>query len=361
MSKPKNYILDLNPYQPSTPLSHVAHQFKLNPATIVQMASNENPLGFSPTVIDALNRALSGASRYPDQHDLIQAIADFNQVSPEQIAIGNGSNDILDMIARIYLGEGDQAISSRYSFAVYQIATRTAGAQNVIVDTRPDFNLDLASIVSALTPKTKVIWLDNPGNPTGAFTPYSQIKHFIRQIPKRVKIVLDEAYFEYLPNIEKQNAIEWLKEFPNLILVRTFSKMYGLAGLRVGYAIANPEIIELMNRVRQPFNVNVLALLAAQASLLDQSFVQKSRMINEQGRSDLTNAFDSLDLNYIKPYGNFVSVNIPNAAEVYQSLLEAGVIVRPLTAYGMTGYLRVSIGTSPQNQKFITALTEILS
>lgn len=358
---PKNYILNLNPYQPSVPLNHVARQFDLQPEDIAQLASNENPIAPSSQVIEAVRRALKGASRYPDQLDLISSIAGFCHVSPARVAIGNGSNDILDMIARVYLGEGDEAISSRYSFAVYKIATTTAGAENVVVDNKPDFNLDLRAILAAITPKTKVIWLDNPGNPTGAFTPYNDIRQFLNSTPKNIKVVLDEAYFEYLPDNDRQNAIEWLKDFPNLIIVRTFSKMYGLAGVRVGYATADTETIELMNRVRHPFNVNVLALVAAQAALQDRDFVEKSRQLNKRGRDELMASVKNLGLSCIKPYGNFVTVRVPNAQNVYQKLLEKGVVVRPLAAYGMADYLRISVGTKVQNQKLINALTEILS
>jgi histidinol-phosphate aminotransferase len=361
MAEPKRYILDLNPYQPSIPLSQVAKQFSLDPAAIVQLASNENPLGPSPKVIKAVNAALKDVSRYPDQHDLVNAVVKFYKILPEQVAIGNGSNDILDMIARVYLGEGDEAVSSQYSFAIYKIATRTAGAANIIAQTKPDFNLDLNAMAAAITPNTKVIWLDNPGNPTGAFTPYSEIRQFLETIPKNIKVVLDEAYYEYLPDQERKNALEWLADFPDLIITRTFSKMYGLAGMRVGYAVASPRIIELMNRVRHPFNVNIPALIAAETALCDQGFVRRSRHLNTAGREMLTSAFDLHGLDYIQPYGNFVALRLPNASDVYQQLLTKGVIVRPLAGYGMGDYLRVTIGTKLENQRFIDVLTEILS
>jgi histidinol-phosphate aminotransferase len=348
----------LSPYQPSLPPHQAVAEHGIQPQSIVQLASNENPLGASPKAIAAFKQAASNVHRYPDQHELVGAIAQHCAVPADMIALGNGSNDVLDLAARIYLGKGDEAISSQYSFAVYPIATASTGAKNVVVPLASDYAHDLEASLRAITPKTKLIWLDNPSNPVGAFAPYDDIEKFVRAVPRRITVVLDEAYREYLDKEERKDSISWTRQYPNLILTRTFSKMYGLAGLRIGYAIAAPQVAELLNRVRQPFNVNTPALRAAVAALGDQAFVAKSYELNKADRQQLQEGFASLGLKTLPARGNFVTVHVPQAQSTYKRLLAHGIIVRPLAGYGLPEHLRVSVGTQTQNSRLLTALAD---
>lgn len=356
---PQQYICDLNPYHPGLPADLVAREYGVDPEHIVKLASNENSLGMSPKAQDALGKALSSANRYPEQHDLIQELASHYRILADMIILGNGSNDVLDLVARTFLNNGDEAISSQYAFAVYQIATQSAGASNIVA-AATDFGHNLASMLGAITLNTKLIWLANPNNPTGTFVPYDEVKKFIEQVPKHIPIVLDEAYCEYLDAHNRANPIAWVNDHPNLIIVRTFSKIYGLAGLRIGYGIMSPELAQVVNRVRQPFNANVLALSAAAAALTDASFVQKSFKANLQGKNQLIDGLDSLGLEYLPAYGNFVTFKVGNAADVSQRLLKQGMIVRPLDSYGMPGWIRVSVGLVRENQRFLDLLAKTI-
>lgn len=349
----KDYICDLVPYRPGKPLSAVAREYGVRPDKIIQLASNENPLGPSPKAVQALTNA--GLHRYPDQHELTQALAAHHKINQDMLVLGNGSNDVLDLVARTFLGQGDEAVSPEHSFAVYRIATRSAGAQNIFVKRR-NYQPDLSAMAKAVTPQTKVIWLDNPGNPTGAFVPYAQIRQFLQKIPKRVIVVVDEAYYEYLNPAEQANSVEWLAEHPNLILVRTFSKIYGLAGLRIGYGIAAGQVAELLNRARQPFNVNTPGLSAAVAALADQEFVRKSRRASKAGKAQLMQGFDELGLKYLPAHGNFVTVKVPSAEAVSKNLLPNGIIVRPLDSYAMPDFLRITVGTEAENAELLRVL-----
>ncbi len=351
-----SYICDLNPYLPGLPTELVAKKYGLKEASVIKLASNENPLGMSPKAEQAVRANLADAFRYPEQHALVHALAKKHQLSEDQVVIGNGSNDVLDLIARTYLKAGDNAVSSQYAFAVYAIATQSTGAKNIIVPAI-HYGHDIPSMLAAITPATKVIWIVNPNNPTGTLTPYDTLKNAFKQIPPHVVIVLDEAYYEYLVPKDRVNSIAWLKEFPNLIIVRTFSKAYGLAGIRLGYGFAAPEIIDLLNRVRQPFNVSRIATTAGIAALDDDAFLTASYQANEAGKIQLQKGLDAQKLTYIPTYGNFIAFEIDNAAAINESLLKQGVIIRPLAGYGMTNWLRVSIGTTAENQRFLLALS----
>ncbi len=353
------YICDLQPYQPGLPIELVAREYGLDPKKVVKLASNENPLGISQKARTALEQALPGVNRYPEQYELAQALAKHYHISSDMIVLGNGSNDVLDLIARVFLGVGDEAISSQYGFAVYAITTQSVGAQNVIVPAK-GYSHDLAAMLKSITPKTKVIWLANPNNPTGSFVPYGEVKDFLAKVPEDVIVVLDEAYYEYLAPEEQIDTIAWLAEHPNLILVRTFSKIYGLAGLRVGYGIMSAEVTGLLNRVRQPFNVNTLAMTAATAALSDQDFVTKSTKLNSTGREQLLSGLKKLGLECLPAHGNFMTFRVGNAGPVYVSLLKQGVIIRPLAGYGMQDWLRATIGLAEENDRFLQALAEVL-
>ena len=359
MSSPKNYICDLTPYEPGKPIELVARQYGIPPDKIIKLASNENPLGPSPGVLEVLKTAVTEAHRYPEQYELLQALSRHLGVDTNALLLGNGSNDVIDLVARTFLGQGDEAISSQYAFAIFQIATQSTGAKNVVAPAK-NYGHDLDAMHAVITPKTKVIWIANPNNPTGTFISYNAIKEFLQEVPNHIVVVLDEAYFEYLDPTDQVNAITWLTEHPNLILMRTFSKIYGLAGLRVGYGITSPEIAELLNRVRHPFNVNSLAIHAAAAALLDHDFVIKSFEQNKKGRDQLLQNLQQLHIDCLPAYGNFVTIQLEQVDKINNALLEQGIIVRPLAAYDLPDYLRVTVGTEDENTHFLSALSSIL-
>jgi histidinol-phosphate aminotransferase len=356
---PKQYICDLAPYQPGLPIALVARQYGLNPRSIIKLASNENPLGMGPNARAALLKELPRACRYPEQYALLQAISHALNVPADQIVLGNGSNDVLDLVARTFLAKGDEAVSSQYAFAVYAIATQSTGARSVVV-TAKGYAHDLAAMVAAVTPHSKVLWIANPNNPTGTFIPYNELYEHLSRVPRHVTIVLDEAYYEYLENDDRYDSTRWLQYFPNLILVRTFSKIHGLAGLRIGYALTSARTAELMNRVRQPFNVSTLSIAAAVAALGDMRFVHRSQTVNRSGRTQLLAGLKKLAIEPLPAYGNFVTFAVPCAAAVNEALLRTGIIVRLLASYGMPDHLRVTIGTAKENQHFLAGLHHIL-
>ena len=357
-SAANSYICDLNPYQLSASQADIVRRYGHNPSSIVVLASNENPLGMSPKACEAAERVLPGAYRYPEQSALIAALADRLDVPATALVLGNGSNDVLDMVARVFLDEGYEAVSAQYAFAVYNIATTSVGATNVTVPLK-DFQHDLPAMLAAITPKTRVVWLVNPGNPIGTFIPYGEIKQFLDRVPKEVAVVLDEAYYEYLAPDDRADSISWLRGYPNLIIVRTFSKMYGMAGLRLGYGITSPEIADLMNRVRHPFNVNVLALAAGVAALDDHEFVERSRQNAVAGRKQLLDGLRTMGLECLPSYSNFVNVRVLQD-DIHEALLSQGIIVRPLTGYGLSDWLRVTIGLPEENEQFLQAMRHVL-
>ena len=356
-----SYISAIAPYQGGRPISEIARQFGIDEADIIKLASNENPLGISPKAQMAIDDALLDIARYPDGNSfaLREAVSQKFNVEPMQIVFGNGSNDILELSARAFLQVGDEVIYSQHAFAVYSLVTQAVGATGVVVPAK-EFSHDLDGFLKAITPKTRLIFIANPNNPTGTLIDKVSLKAFLKQVPSSVLVVLDEAYDEYLSEGNKSEAIVWLAEFDNLIISRTFSKAYGLAGLRVGFGLMHADIADILNRVRQPFNVNSLAQAAAVASLADDDFVAKSYAANQAGMLQLTQGLDNLGLQYIKSYANFISFAIKNAATVNQQLLQHGIIVRPIANYEMPEYLRVSIGLFSENQRFLEALATIV-
>ncbi len=353
------YVRAIAPYQPGKPVSELQRELGLS--DIVKLASNENPLGASPLALAAMRGALEEVARYPDGNgfELKAALARRHGVRAEQIVLGNGSNDVLELAARVFLRPGAGAVYSRHAFAVYPLVTQAMGATGVETPAR-DFGHDLDAMLRAVTPETRIVFIANPNNPTGTLLSPGEIAAFLRAVPREVLVVLDEAYYEYLPPERRGNSIAWLEEFPNLAITRTFSKAYGLAGLRVGYALASGNIADLMNRVRQPFNVNSVAQAGAAAALADQDFVQRSQDLNAQGMARITAGFGKLGVEFIPSFGNFVSFKVGNAPRVYRGLLELGVIVRPIASYGMPEHLRVSIGTFEENERFLEALERVL-
>ena len=356
------YVRAIAPYQPGKPIAELARELNLDPDGIVKLASNENPLGVSPLALKAIEQAIADLARYPDGNgfELKQAITRAFGVSMSQVVLGNGSNDVLDMAARAFLAPGVEAIYAQHAFAVYPIATQTIGAKGVEVPAK-DFGHDLDAMLKAVTALTRMIFIANPNNPTGTLLRAEELLRFLRAVPASVVVVLDEAYNEYLDPALQTDSIGWLAQFPNLVVTRTFSKAYGLAGLRVGYALGHETVIDLMNRVRQPFNVNSIALAAAAAALGDRAFVRRSHELNAAGMRQITQGLSRLGLSYIPSFGNFLSVNVGDAARVFQQLLRRGVIVRPVAGYGMPAYLRVSTGLESENQRFLDALKASLA
>lgn len=359
------YVRAIAPYLPGKPITEVARELGLDPARIVKLASNENPMGMSPGARAAITEALAGASRYPDGFEAVQAIARTVGVAPEHVVLGNGSNDLLEMVASVFLAPGRASVFSQHAFAVYPLATQARGARAIVVPAR-QFGHDLEAMLAAITADTAVVFVANPNNPTGTRLERTDLVRFLDAVPARVAVVLDEAYNEYLPPDERAHSVTWLAAHPNLIITRTFSKAYGLAGLRVGYALAHPAVAALLNRVRQPFNVNHLALAGAIAALADTAFVDASYTLNRAGMAQLIEGVTRLGLPFIPSHGNFICIGIPRtgadprAGEVFQALLRQGVIVRPVANYQMPDHLRVTIGLPDENQRFLDALAQAL-
>ena len=357
-----DYIRAIMAYQPGKPISELAREMGIAEESIVKLASNENPLGMSVRARDAAIAAIGEISRYPDggAFALKKALCARFGVKPEQLVIGNGSNDILELASQAFLAPGLSAVYSRHAFAVYPLATNARGARGIEVAAK-NFGHDLDAMAAAIEPQTRVVFIANPNNPTGTFVPGAELEAFLAEVPRHVLVVLDEAYTEYLAPEQRYDSIAWLARFPNLLVSRTFSKAYGLAGLRVGYAIAHPEVADLMNRVRQPFNVSSVALAAAEAALDDDEFLARSAEVNRRGMAQLVAAFRELGLEWIPSAGNFVTFKVGDAIGVNQALLRQGVIVRPIAAYGMPHWLRVSIGLPEENARFIEALRQALA
>ena len=355
------YVRAIAPYQPGKPVSELAREMGIPEQSIVKLASNENPRGASPRAIAAMRIGIEETGRYPDGNGfaLKEALSKRYGLAPDRIVLGNGSNDVLEMAARAFLAPGTSSVYSQHAFVVYSLATQAIGATGIVVPAR-DFGHDLDAMAKAVRSDTRVLFVANPNNPTGTWLTPQTVRAFLQKIPADVLVVLDEAYNEYLDAQDRSDAVRWSDEFPNLVVSRTFSKAYGLAGLRVGYGFSHPRVIDLMNRVRQPFNVSDIAQAAATAALHDHEFVEQSTLLNKQGMKALTEGFLRLGLSWIPSHGNFVCVNVGEGAAVFQRLLRQGVIVRPVAAYGMPEYLRISIGTESENARFLAALETVL-
>jgi len=352
----------LSPYQPGKPIEELARELGLNPAEIIKLASNENPLGPSEKALSAARKALDELCLYPDGNgfELKNALASRFGVGMDQITLGNGSNDVLEVIARCFVDTQSEVIFSQYAFAVYPIVTQAIGAKGLSVPAK-DWGHDLDAMAAAISDRTKLIFIANPNNPTGTVHTAEAIEAFLAQVPERVLVVLDEAYCEYLTGDEFPDGIQLLNRYPNLIVCRTFSKAWGLAALRAGYSISSPAIADILNRVRQPFNVDSVALAAATAVLKDDAYLQRSREVNQAGLRQLAEGFDRMGLPYIPSFGNFIAVEVgEQSAGIYQALLSHGVIVRPVTGYGMPRHLRVSVGLPEENERFLDALAQSL-
>ena len=351
----------LVPYKAGKPIEELERELGLT--RIVKLASNENPLGPGKKALAAIQAALPELALYPDGSGFMlkQALAGKYAVDDSQITLGNGSNDILELVARAFLSPEYQAVFSQHAFAVYSIVTQAVGATAVVVPAL-NYGHDLEAMLLAVTEKTRLVFIANPNNPTGTLLSQASLERFISGLPDTCVCVLDEAYFEFVSRVEPIDSIAWLKDHPNLLITRTFSKAYGLAGLRVGYGLSSPQMADILNRVRQPFNNNTLALVAAVAALSDDEHLQQTLAVNSQGMQQLTDGFKTLGLEWVPSAGNFVLVDLKKPGQpVYEALLGKGVIVRPVGVYELPNHLRISIGTQAENQLFLEALTDILA
>jgi histidinol-phosphate aminotransferase len=353
-------IANLKPYVPGKPISELERELGISDS--VKLASNENPLGCSEKAKAAMQGELPEAARYPDGGGfaLRQALAAKHGVEANCITLGNGSNDVLDMIARVFLAPGYESLFSQHAFAVYPISSQAVGA-TLKMAPAVDYGHDLEAMLNMVGDKTRVVWVANPNNPTGTWLNAEELENFVAAIPQNVIVVVDEAYVEYVDEPDYPDASKWLQKYPNLIVTRTFSKAYGLASVRVGYGLSHPDVADLLNRVRQPFNVNSMALAAALAALDDQDFIQQSVETNRKGMAQLVAGCEQMGLEYIPSVGNFITVDVGRPVEeVDQALLREGCIGRPVANYGLPNHLRITVGSEAENQRFLDAMKKVL-
>ena len=355
------HIRRISRYVAGKPTDELARELGLDPTTIVKLASNENPRGPGPTVRAAIAEAIAELPRYPDSNGfaLKASLSRRLGVASNQLVLGNGSNDVLELVSLAFLQAGDEAVYAQHAFIVYPLATQARGARGIEVPAKA-FAHDLPAMRAAITSKTRVVFIANPNNPTGTWIPPAALEAFVASVPRDVVVVIDEAYNEYLLPADRAQSVEWIARFPNLVVSRTFSKAYGLAALRVGYGIMDEAVADLLNRVRQPFNVNALAQAAAAAALADADYVEESRLLNEAGLAQITAGLQVLGVRYVPSHANFVLANVGDASAVNTALLRQGIIVRPVANYGLPEWLRVTVGLPEENTRFLTALTKAL-
>jgi len=360
-------VCDLTPYVPGKPLDELEREYGISNA--VKLASNENPLGPSAAVIAAVEREAQQLNRYPDGNGyyLKQALSQKLGVAPEQLTLGNGSNDVLVLLAEAFLTPGTSAVFSQYAFVVYPLAVKATGAESIVVPANPAghpqaLGHDLDAMLAAVRDDTRLVFIANPNNPTGTWVEPDALYAFLEALPSHVVAVLDEAYCEYGEDADVRRSLEWLQEFPNLVVTRTFSKIYGLAALRVGYGMSSPEVADLLNRIRQPFNVNSVALAAAQAALDDEGWLNLARELNSAGMAQLEAGLQGLPVTIVPSKGNFLLLDFGrDVADLNEALMREGVIVRPVANYGLPNHLRVSIGTQEENGQLLKALGKVLN
>jgi len=357
----------LQPYLPGKPVAELEREFGIRNA--VKLASNENPFGPSPRALAAARAVLPEVARYPEGSGYLLSarLAEMHGIDRACITLGNGSNDVLDLIARVFLDPEHEAIYSQHGFAVYPIAIQAVGARAQVAPAHdgsrgPAYGHDLAAMQERVGPFTRLVFIANPNNPTGTWLNSADLEEFVAALPAHVMVVVDEAYFEYVGQPDYPDTSTWLQRFPNLIVTRTFSKAYGLAGLRVGYALSHPVVAGLLNRVRQPFNVNMVAQAAALAALEDRAHLQDCVQRNREGMRQLEEGFARLGLEWIPSACNFVAVDVGRSgADVYAALLQQGIIARPVANYGMPNHLRVTVGRVDENARFLEALERVLA
>ncbi|MEE9143005.1 MAG: histidinol-phosphate transaminase [Gammaproteobacteria bacterium] len=359
-------VQGLRPYQPGKPISELEREYGVS--DIIKLASNENPLGPSPKALEAMAEVVGDLARYPDGNgfELKAALAARHSIDSSWITLGNGSNDVLVLLAESFLTPEYEAIYSKYAFAVYPLAVQAVGATARVAETNPmehemPLGHDLEAMTALINDKTRLIFIANPNNPTGTWLARDELKDFISEVPEQIVVIVDEAYLEYVEESEYPDCSTWIAEFPNLVVTRTFSKIYGLAGIRIGYALSHPDIANVLNRIRQPFNTNSLAQAAALASLGDSEHIERSRQINKDGLEHLTAAGESLGLFVLPSVGNFLLVDMGQpAGPLFEALLREAVIVRPVANYGLPNHLRITVGTPSENDRLVSALNKVL-
>ncbi len=356
------HLRDLPVYQPGRPIEEVARELGLDPAGIAKLASNENPLGPSPRAVEAMREAIRNVHRYPDgnAYYLKQRLATHLDVRPEHLILGNGSNEIIEFIGQALVGPGVEVVVSQYCFAIYPIVTLMFGGRPVVVDAR-DYGHDLPAMRRAITAQTRAVFVANPNNPTGTLADPAELRALVESVPADVLLVVDEAYIEYL-----DDPLDLLPEVrsgarPNLLLLRTFSKIYGLAGLRLGYGIGHPDLIALLEKIRQPFNANAVAQAAALAALDDADHVRRSRELNAAGLRFWQAALDEAGIEYVPSAANFVLVRVGDGGRVFTEMQRRGVIVRPMGGYQLPEWVRISLGVPGENERALAALREVLA
>ena len=349
------WLRELVSYEPGKPIEDVARELGLEPHEIIKLASNENPLGPSPKALAAMREMLERSHFYPDGggYYLREAIAAKTGLKRENVILGCGSNEIIEFIGKAYLNPGDEIIAARHAFVVYKLMATLFGATTIEVPD-PDFRHDLDAMLAAITPKTKEIFIANPNNPTGTLCSQAEIDSFMARVPDSVVVVFDEAYYEFLP--EPPDTLKFVREGRNVVVLRTFSKIQGLANLRIGYGLAKAELIDVLQKTRQPFNANGIAQAGALAGILDDEHQQKTRELTWEGRAFLEKEFAAMNLEYIPSHANFVLVKVGDGKAVFNALMKRGIIIRDMNAYGLPEWIRVSIGTMPQNERFLAEL-----
>ncbi|HEX3035316.1 MAG TPA: histidinol-phosphate transaminase [Thermodesulfobacteriota bacterium] len=359
MIKPNEFVRDIIPYMPGKPVEELERELGIKDA--IKIASNENPLGPSPLALRAVSEALSKLNRYPDGDAfyLKRKLADRLSVNPENLIFGNGSNEVNEIVARTFMKPGDEAIMGEFAFIVFPIVTQAVGAK-AIISPMPDLIHNLRDMFERITPKTKAVFIANPNNPTGTMVRRGEVEWFLERVPEDIIVVIDEAYFDYVDNPDYPNSLDYQNLGKSIITVRTFSKIYGLAGLRLGFGVSSKEIISYMNRVREPFNVNSLAQVAAMSALDDKEHVERSRKINREGLDYLSRELTELNLPFAPSFTNFILVDLgSDPIPVYNALLKEGVIVRPVGGYGLKTHLRVTVGLPEENERFIRAIKKV--
>jgi len=349
----------LNVYEPGKPIEETARELQVDPREIVKLASNENPLGPSPKAVEAMRCALESAQFYPDGGGfyLCNALAARFGFARENLILGNGSNELIELLGHAFLKSGDEVITTRHAFIAYKLTAQLFGSR-VIETPTPQFQQDLDAILEAVTPRTKIVFIANPNNPTGALISQEEINRYISRVPENIVSVFDEAYFEFLDN--PPDMLRYVRQGKNVIVLRTFSKIHGLASLRVGYGIARVELIEVLQKTRQPFNVSGIAQAGALAALDDTGHQRETKRAIDTGRAYLEKQFREMRLDFVSAAANFIMVNVGNGPAVFERMLAKKIIVRPIKNYGLPEWLRISVGTMEQNEKCIAALQEIL-
>lgn len=353
-------IETLIPYLPGKPIEEVEREYGIKGS--IKLASNENPLGPSPKAVEAIARAINNIHRYPDGgcYYLKGHLAGFLKVKPENLIIGNGSNEIIELVVRTFLRPGEEAVMANPSFAVYPLVVQAGGGKAIQVPLK-DLTHDLDGMADAIMPKTRIVFIANPNNPTGTIVTRAQMDRFFERLPGGVITVIDEAYFEYVTSQDFPHSMDYLEGGLNVVILRTFSKIYGLAGLRIGYGIAPEPIVSYMNKVRQPFNVNTLAQIGAMAALEDKEHIERSRENNIRGLKYLFDGLNAMGLECVSTQANFFLVKVGDGQKVYEGLLRQGVIVRPMKGYGLEGYIRVTVGLPEENRRFVEALRKVIA